>query len=122
MSKVTATDADVKAMAAEYGVPAEWAARYLEAIRKEALPDDTPRVNRVRMDCGFETVILEIEEDAHGWLVSGVGLYLTARGPVVQNTSERHFPKERDARKFANGWYTRYRQKGFVRNPHTDTV
>jgi hypothetical protein len=122
MSKITTADADVKALADEYGVPAEWAARYLEAIRKEAMPDDTPRVNRVRLDCGFEAVIIEIEEDAHGWLVSGVGLYLTERGPVVQGTHERHFPKERDARKFANGWYTKYRRKGFRRNPHTDTV
>lgn len=122
MAKITVTDADVQAMAKEYGLAPEWVANYLEAIRKEALPDDAPRVNRVRMDCGFETVIIEIEEDSYGWLVSGVGLYLTDRGPVVQNTCERHFPKEHDARKFANGWYTRYRQKGFVRNPHTDTV
>jgi len=97
--------------------------RFADAIRKEALPAGQRRGrNKVRLDKGFDAVVIRIEEDEGGWWVSGSGYYLTSHGPRVQGQYARHFPKERDARAYANDWVAEYLGEGMVINPHRDDI
>lgn len=120
MTTIPAEIADL--IAADKVTHEEWE-RFAEAIRKEPLPPGVRRGrNKVRLDQGFDAVVIRLEEDEGGWWVAGSGYYLTSHGPRLQGQHARYFPKEKDARAYANAWVAEYLREGMEINPHRDDI